>query len=144
MHHHAYRAHQLQIEPRAQVAVGVLQHLEHVELEAARAPPARAPVEVDVLEQDEVGRAPLVVAAVGTAVRGGRGRRRQHEQPREEAEQPRATPARLGKRRRQALALGRDETASCQRARFFWSGAMRMSETRPKSIPTIAVMSAIV
>src|SRR5579862_9330054 len=44
----------------------------------------------------------------------------------------------------QAFALGRLDTASCQRARFFWLGWMRMLVGRPKSTPTIAVISAIV
>lgn len=45
---------------------------------------------------------------------------------------------------RQAVALGRDDTSACQRARFFCSGLMRMPLTRPKSTATTAVMSATV
>ncbi len=44
----------------------------------------------------------------------------------------------------QAFADGRAETSPYQRVRFFCSGRMRISETRPKSIATSAVMSAIV
>lgn len=47
-------------------------------------------------------------------------------------------------RRPYAFALGRDETCSYQRCRLFCSGAIRMLLTRPKSIPTSSVMSAIV
>jgi hypothetical protein len=43
-----------------------------------------------------------------------------------------------------AFALGRLETSSCQRAKFFCSGWMRMFDTRPKSMPHNAVMSAMV
>jgi len=42
------------------------------------------------------------------------------------------------------FAEGRLDTSSCQRVRFFCSGAMRMPVGRPKSIATSAVMSATV
>jgi len=44
----------------------------------------------------------------------------------------------------QALALGRDDTAAYQRARFFCSGWIAILIQRPKSTATIAVISAIV
>src|SRR5208282_5002062 len=47
-------------------------------------------------------------------------------------------------RKSQALALGRDDTVSCHRARFFCSGVIRSLLSLPKSIATSAVMSAIV
>ena len=47
-------------------------------------------------------------------------------------------------RRRQTFALGRDDTASYQRARFFCSGWIAIFTQRPKSTATMAVISAIV
>lgn len=43
-----------------------------------------------------------------------------------------------------ADALGRADTASCQRARFFWSSPILIPVTRPKSMEQSNVMSAIV
>jgi hypothetical protein len=42
-----------------------------------------------------------------------------------------------------AFALGRSLTSACQRSTFFCSGVGRSLMTRPKSMPTSAVMSAI-
>ena len=47
-------------------------------------------------------------------------------------------------RKSQALALGREDTASCHRARFFCSGVIRSLISLAKSIATSAVMSAMV
>lgn len=45
---------------------------------------------------------------------------------------------------RQAFALGRDDTAWYQRARFFCSGWIAILTQRPKSTAIMAVISAIV
>src|SRR6266851_7710963 len=43
-----------------------------------------------------------------------------------------------------AFALGREDTSACQRARLLCSGLITILDTLPKSIATMAVMSAIV
>ena len=148
--------------------VGALELLEHLLLEAPRAAQTARLVDVHVLVEHEVGGGPLLEPSVRAVVRRRRARRRNEQDPRQQRggaspadrrhppvawrstafqcsirvfsppQQPGVRPA------GQAFALGRDDTASCQRERFFSSGSTRMSDTRPKSMAQSAVMSAIV